>query len=170
MPIYSRLKLIWDETLCISPTTSKWSKTAQPLPHPPFHKNSNTVFLKIITDNFFFLSQVQTPINIDIFEYHLQNHPNSDFVHSACVGLWEGFWPWLTPYVMDFQICMTNHNQLLTMLSTQLSCMNNASKNNSRKIFLHHLDLNYFLACIQCQYMQFLNLIQLTYALSLIIV
>ena len=146
MPIYSRLKLIWDETLC---TTAKWSKTAQPLPHPPFHKNSNTVFLKTITDNFFFLSQVQTPINIDIFEYHLQNHPNSDFVHSVCVGLWKGFWPWLTPYVMDFQICMTNHNQLLTMLSTQLSCMNNTSKNNSREIFLYHLDSNYFLACIQ---------------------
>lgn len=40
------------------------------------------------------LFQVQTPINVNVFESLLKDHPNPLFVKSVCTGLREGFWPW----------------------------------------------------------------------------
>ena len=40
-----------------------------------------------------FLFQIVTPIIADHFEDLLQNHPNTELVHSVCQGLRCGFWP-----------------------------------------------------------------------------
>ena len=111
MPIYSRLKLVWIETLCISPTTAKWSKTAQPLPHPPFYKILNTVFLKTITDNFLFYfrfkpSSILTYLNITfkmILTQILSILSAWDFGRVSGLG-WNLMW-WISKY--GWQI-MTN--------------------------------------------------------------
>jgi hypothetical protein len=56
-------------------------------------ETSNPIALKTITDNPN-LFQVNTPINVDVFQSLLKSHPNPDFVKSICAGLCEGFWPW----------------------------------------------------------------------------
>jgi hypothetical protein len=40
------------------------------------------------------LFQIVTPINVNLFQNLLSNHPNPPFVDSVCAGLREGFWPW----------------------------------------------------------------------------
>jgi len=32
---------------------------------------------------------------VNILESYLKNHPNKPFVESMCIGLREGFWPWV---------------------------------------------------------------------------
>jgi hypothetical protein len=42
------------------------------------------------------LFKIVTPINVDLFESYLINHPNRAYVNSVCRGLRDGFWPWAT--------------------------------------------------------------------------
>jgi hypothetical protein len=91
-PKYLRHNL-WKDTPSLSLTTAEWSETARPLPHPPLRKTSNPIALKTITDNPN-LFQVNTLINVDVFQSLSKSHPNPDFVKSVCAGLREDFWPW----------------------------------------------------------------------------
>jgi hypothetical protein len=91
-PRYLRHNL-WEKGSSLSSTTAEWSETADPLPRPPELEVSNPVYRKTIADNpNLFL--VSTPINVDVFETLLKDHPNPAFVKSVCTGLREGFWPW----------------------------------------------------------------------------
>jgi hypothetical protein len=40
------------------------------------------------------LFKIITPINVDHHEALLETHPNKLVVHSVCISLREGFWPW----------------------------------------------------------------------------
>ena len=91
-PKYLRHNL-WEEGSSLSPTTAEWSERACPLPRPPAAVVSDPILSKTISDNSD-LFQVNTPINVDVFESLLQRHPNPAFVSSVCTGLREGFWPW----------------------------------------------------------------------------
>jgi hypothetical protein len=93
-PRYLRHNL-WDagEGLTLSPTTAEWSEHAKPLPRPPLSEILDPISSKTIADHPE-LFQVRTPINVDVFERLLVDHPNPLFVKSVCDGLREGFWPW----------------------------------------------------------------------------
>ena len=91
-PKYLRYN-IWVPDAEFTPTTAEWSETALPLPRPPLHELNNPIVSKTIRDNPHLFKNV-TPINVDVFEGFLVNHPNPAFVKSVCTGLREGFWPW----------------------------------------------------------------------------
>ncbi len=77
-----------------------------PVPRPP-EEFENTEAIKTIKDHPQ-LFKITTPINIDIFEKHLETHPNQDFVHSVITALKEGFWPWAdTQHADAFPITWT---------------------------------------------------------------
>ena len=91
-PKYLRHNL-WNEGLSMSPATAEWSEHASPLPRPPITEYTNYSAKKTISEHPE-LFQVRTPINVDVFEALLKDHPNPLFVKSVCTGLREGFWPW----------------------------------------------------------------------------
>jgi hypothetical protein len=91
-PRYLRHNL-WENSSPLSPTTAEWSERARPLPGVPLSELSNPVVSKTITDNPD-LFQITSPINVDVFQRLLKDHPNPAFVNSVCLGLREGFWPW----------------------------------------------------------------------------
>jgi hypothetical protein len=91
-PKYLRHNL-WEEELILSDTTAEWSERAKPLPRPPLSEILNSVSSKTIAEHPD-LFQIRTPINVDVFESLLKDHPNPLFVKSVCEGLREGFWPW----------------------------------------------------------------------------
>lgn len=102
-PKYLRHNL-WEEGSSLSPTTAEWSERACPLPRPPAAVVSDPILSKTISDNSD-LFQVNTPINVDVFESLLQRHPNPAFVSSVCTGLREGFWPWADTLNEEFPLC-----------------------------------------------------------------
>jgi hypothetical protein len=69
------------------------TETAPPLPRPPDNEFNNFIALKTIAENSH-LFKIITPIDVDLFELYLQNHPNRPLVDSVCRGFREGFWPW----------------------------------------------------------------------------
>ena len=91
-PKYLRHNL-WNEGLSLSPATAEWSEHAAPLPRPPITEFTNFGARQTILEHPE-LFQVRTPINVDVFESLLKDHPNPLFVKSVCTGLREGFWPW----------------------------------------------------------------------------
>ena len=91
-PKYLRHNL-WNEGLSMSPATAEWSEHASPLPRPSITEYTNYSAKKTISEHPE-LFQVRTPINVDVFEALLKDHPNPLFVKSVCTGLREGFWPW----------------------------------------------------------------------------
>ena len=101
-PKYLRHNL-WEESSTLSPTTAEWSERARPLVRPGLSEYANSAAVKTILDNPD-LFQVRTPINVDLFESLLQDHPNPAFVNSVCVGLREGFWPWACTMTDSFPI------------------------------------------------------------------
>ena len=85
-------RLVWGTEWDARSKTVKWTETAAPLPRPPPREFDNTEAMQTIAANpHLFL--VSTPINVDRFEALLSEHPNQPFVHSVCIGLREGFWP-----------------------------------------------------------------------------
>lgn len=84
---------VWDPDSEFSRTTADWTETARPLPRPPLEELQDEVTAKTIRENPD-LFKIVTPINVDIFESYLSDHPNQPFVRSVCQGLREGFWPW----------------------------------------------------------------------------
>ena len=95
-PKYLRYN-IWDPSSELTPNTSDWTLTAEPLEGPPQSALDDEPVTKTIRENPH-LFKVVTPIRVDVFEAYLTSHPNQDFVRSVCRGLREGFWPWaVTP-------------------------------------------------------------------------
>ncbi|KIK45153.1 hypothetical protein CY34DRAFT_36140, partial [Suillus luteus UH-Slu-Lm8-n1] len=78
-----------------------------PLPHPLAHEFQNSSTLRTISNNSH-LFWVSTCINIDEFESLLSDHPNPAFVHSVCVGLREGFWPFADMHFRDWPLTHDN--------------------------------------------------------------
>ena len=91
-PRYLRYNL-WDSTTPFHPTVADWSETAVPLPRPPLSELNDPIVSKTIAENPD-LFGIVTPINVDVFESLLSDHPNPLFVASVCAGLRHGFWPW----------------------------------------------------------------------------
>ena len=91
-PRYLRYN-VWDPESDFTPTTAEWTETAKPLPRPPQFVLNDPVVAETIQDNPN-LFRIVTPINVDVLESYLKNHPNKPFVESVCIGLREGFWPW----------------------------------------------------------------------------
>jgi hypothetical protein len=76
-----------------TPTTTEWSVTAKPLPSPPSSEFTAPGVRDTIKNNPN-LFKIVTPLNIDLFESLLAQHPNQPFVNSVVRGFREGFWPW----------------------------------------------------------------------------
>ena len=81
---------IWQED-SFSLSTTDWTELALPLPSPPKKEIKNPVTAKMISENPS-LFKIVTPINVDQFEFLLNNHLNQPFVKSVCHGLQDGFW------------------------------------------------------------------------------
>jgi hypothetical protein len=101
-----------------------WTEQAKPLPSVPTYELSNIEAMRTIKDHPT-LFKIITPINIDLFEQMLLNHPNQPFVHSVCQGLQEGFWPWANthhesyPSVVDESLGMPQDTKEKNFLQTQ---------------------------------------------------
>ena len=85
-------KGVWQPSLSAYSRMALWSENAPPMPRPPDSEFNNRSALDTIHSNPS-LFRVSTPIKVDVFESLLSDHPNPAFVHSVCVGLREGFWP-----------------------------------------------------------------------------
>ncbi|KAJ7044839.1 hypothetical protein C8F04DRAFT_1207029 [Mycena alexandri] len=62
------------------------------LPRPPLSEYTPIV-MKTLRENQH-LFKIVSPVNVEVFESLLVDHPNQPFVRSIIVGLREGFWPW----------------------------------------------------------------------------
>ena len=89
-PKYLRYN-IWQED-SFSLSTADWTEFTLPLPSPPKNEIENLVVAKTISENPS-LFKIVMPINVDRFEFLLNDHPNQPFVKSVCRGLRGGFWP-----------------------------------------------------------------------------
>ncbi|KAJ7135154.1 hypothetical protein C8R46DRAFT_1362264 [Mycena filopes] len=74
-----------------SPTAVS-TESDPPLPRPPLSEYTPVV-MKTLRENQH-LFKIVSPVNVDVFESLLVDHPNQPFVRSVIVGLREGFWPW----------------------------------------------------------------------------
>ncbi|KAG2743559.1 hypothetical protein P692DRAFT_20747603 [Suillus brevipes Sb2] len=90
-----RRRMVWGDEAKTLSGTALWTESAEPLPRPPPREFQNDAALNTISlhPHLFWVS---TPIDVDRFEslLTLAHHPNPSFVHSVCLGLREGFWPW----------------------------------------------------------------------------
>ncbi|THH15183.1 hypothetical protein EW146_g5256 [Bondarzewia mesenterica] len=75
----------------VTPSASA-TETAAPLPSIPDHFLHDETSWSTIRDNLE-LFKIITTVNVDRFEYLLQDHPNPAFVQSVVRGLRIGFWP-----------------------------------------------------------------------------
>ena len=64
------------------------------MPCPPPEEFLNQDVSATITNNPD-LFKIISPIDVDYFQSLLINHPNQPFVESVCLGLREGFWPFV---------------------------------------------------------------------------
>ncbi|KIO03784.1 hypothetical protein M404DRAFT_60351, partial [Pisolithus tinctorius Marx 270] len=83
-----------------------------PLPRPPAEEFENTAAVDTISSNSH-LFRVVTPINVDLFEELLHEHPNPTFVQSVCCGLREGFWPYAHTHHWDWPSTWDNSHRPL---------------------------------------------------------
>jgi hypothetical protein len=81
---------VWDheqtdtnDTILSPYCLADWTEQAKPLPSVPTYELSNIEAMRTIKDHPT-LFKIITPINIDLFEQMLLNHPNQPFVHSGC--------------------------------------------------------------------------------------
>jgi hypothetical protein len=74
-------------------SAANWMEFAKALPTVPLCELQNNIASQTIIDNPT-LFDIVTPINVNRFEFLLQDHPNQLLVQSVCRGLREGFWPW----------------------------------------------------------------------------
>ncbi|KIP09310.1 hypothetical protein PHLGIDRAFT_58459, partial [Phlebiopsis gigantea 11061_1 CR5-6] len=84
---------LWSEdTFALVTPSATLSETLRPLPRPPESERSNRAALRTIALHPE-LFKVETPVNVDLFEAALRDHPNRALVESVLLGLREGFWP-----------------------------------------------------------------------------
>ena len=81
---------LWNPESSFTPTVTEWSV---PLPCPSHLELNNPVAHQMIFEHLS-LFKIVTPINVNLFECLLSDHPNPSFINSVCIGLHEGFWPW----------------------------------------------------------------------------
>ncbi|KAG1758324.1 hypothetical protein EDD22DRAFT_784110 [Suillus occidentalis] len=88
--------MVWGNEAKTLSGTALWTESAEPLPCPLSREFQNDAALHTIS-LYPHLFRVSTPINVDHFEslLTLTHHPNPPFVRSVCLGLQEGFWPWV---------------------------------------------------------------------------
>jgi hypothetical protein len=84
---------VWDDESTGHVFTASATETAEPLPEPPAPSLNNADARATIAAHPE-LFKIVSPINVDVFESYLSDHPNQPFVVSVCRGLREGFWPW----------------------------------------------------------------------------
>jgi len=88
-PRYLRYN-VWDPESDFTPTTAEWTETAKPLSRPPQLVLDDPIATKTIRD-YPDLFCIVTPINVDVFESYLKDHPNQPFVKSVWVmGIFFG--------------------------------------------------------------------------------
>lgn len=102
-----RCKGVWGSGMSAYSRTALWMETAAPMPRPPVHEFSNLGAMNTIQSHPS-LFNVSTPIKVDMFESLLANHPNPDFVHSVCIGLCEGFWPFADTHPNKWPLIFDN--------------------------------------------------------------
>jgi hypothetical protein len=85
--------LIWRKSDSPKAVSAYSTLAAPPLPSPPQNELQNNVARETIARNPD-LFEITTPINVDVFERHLKDHPNQPFVESVVRALKNGFWPW----------------------------------------------------------------------------
>jgi len=107
-----RRKYIWGHDRSVVSRTALWTETAQPLPSPPLNEFDNQDALHTISTHSH-LFKIVTPINVDRFESLLRDHPNPDFVHSVCLGLRQGFWPFAHTHYGEWPILWDNSHRPL---------------------------------------------------------
>ena len=144
---------IWTED-SFSLLTADWTESASPLPSPPLKEMENSIVVKTISENPL-LFKIITPINVDCFEFLLQDHPNQLFVASVCHGLREGFWPWADTLKEGYPI--THDASLPTPKNpVEASFLHAQQKIEQQK--KHFVEKTSSQACIACQFMLFKNL------------
>lgn len=84
--------LLWEEYGPDITPSATLTETLRPLPSPPPSAFKDRDALETIAERPD-LFQVHTPINVDLFERLLADHPNQPLVQSVVRGLREGFWP-----------------------------------------------------------------------------
>ena len=95
-----RINLYRDDDL-LSRSCAEWTEIAQPLVSVPLKERTNSLVNETI-ENHWHLFKVETPINVDVFEKLLAEHPNRSYVNSVVDGLRNGFWPWADTRVGDY--------------------------------------------------------------------
>ncbi|KAG2741863.1 hypothetical protein P692DRAFT_20879763 [Suillus brevipes Sb2] len=103
-------KGVWGAGVSGCSRTVSWTETAAPLPHPPPSEFLNHSALHTIRDHLS-LFKVSTPIQVDVSESLLSDHPNQPFVHSVCTGLREGFWPFANTHPGEWPITYDNSDR-----------------------------------------------------------
>ena len=90
-PRYAR-NLVWADSDRPRVLSVDATLTAEPFPDPPIN-SPHTQTARDTIAAYPELFKIVTPINVDLFEFYLEQHPNRAFVMSVCKGLREGFWP-----------------------------------------------------------------------------
>ena len=75
---------LWNPESLFTPTITEWSKTAVPLPCPSHLELNNPIAHQMIFEHSS-LFKIVTPINVNLFEHLLSDHPNPSFVKSVCI-------------------------------------------------------------------------------------
>ena len=88
-----RRRYVWSDSINkqISPSALD-TESALPLPCPPPHLVNDPSIQTTLHEMRDFI-KVDTPFDVDQFEYLLRDHPNQPFVKSVMHGLRNGFWP-----------------------------------------------------------------------------
>jgi hypothetical protein len=90
-PRYAR-NLVWADSERPRVLSVDATLTAEPFPDPPTDAPHTLIPRQTIVSHPE-LFKIVCPINVDLFELYLADHPNPLFVASVCKGMREGFWP-----------------------------------------------------------------------------
>ena len=99
-PRYLRYNVFRNDEM-MSRSCAEWTEVARPLASVPDVEFNNTIACDTIKRHPG-LFTVSTPIDVDVFEDLLENHPNPMFVNSVVKGLRDGFWPWADTHVGEY--------------------------------------------------------------------
>jgi len=110
-PRYLR-NYVWPDEQPSSIPSALATEYMLPVPSPPVNELSNFPVIRTIQQHPH-LFKIITPINVDLFESYLLQHPNCSFVWSVCHGLREGFWPWAITDNPEYPLTWDNSHRLL---------------------------------------------------------
>ena len=110
-PRYLR-SYVWPDEQPSSVPSALATEYMLPVPSPPANELSNFPAIHTIQQHPH-LFKIITPINVDLFESYLLQHPNRSFIQSVCHGLQEGFWPWAVTDNPEYPLTWDNSHRLL---------------------------------------------------------